>query len=198
MGDADEKRRGKRTRNWALVVYPESAPENWQQILEDLKMPVLISPLHDKDLNPDNTPKKPHWHVLLLFESVKTWEQVNEEIAKPLNAPSPEKVQSPKGYARYLIHMDNPEKVQYEQSEIKALGGADISELLKPTSASRHAMLREMRAFIREHNVTEFCDFMDYCDVNHPDDWSVLLDDNSAYIIGQYIKSARNKINRDM
>ena len=38
-----------RTRNYATVVYPESAPEGWQSILEDQFVSAFISPLHDCD-----------------------------------------------------------------------------------------------------------------------------------------------------
>ena len=38
-------------------------------------VPAFISPLHDKDMNPTNEPKKPHYHVIITFDSVKTTEQ---------------------------------------------------------------------------------------------------------------------------
>ena len=41
----------KRGRNWAIIVYTDSAPEDWEDIIK--KEPVVISPLHDKDVNPD-------------------------------------------------------------------------------------------------------------------------------------------------
>lgn len=40
-----------RTRNFATIVYPESAPENWKSILENEIVPALISPLHDKEFH---------------------------------------------------------------------------------------------------------------------------------------------------
>ncbi len=46
-----------RTRNFATVVYPESAPENWMRILEEHRVPALISPLHDKDVDADGKKK---------------------------------------------------------------------------------------------------------------------------------------------
>ncbi|MDU2191324.1 MAG: Rep family protein, partial [Klebsiella pneumoniae] len=45
----DAKRAG-RTRNFTTIVYPESAPENWLEILQQLFVPALVSPLHDKDV----------------------------------------------------------------------------------------------------------------------------------------------------
>ena len=40
------------------MVYPESAPENWREILDETRMRWIESPLHDRDINPDGTPKK--------------------------------------------------------------------------------------------------------------------------------------------
>ncbi|HBM8385896.1 TPA: replication protein, partial [Enterococcus faecium] len=30
------KTKDERTRNWTFVVYPESAPENWREFLDEL------------------------------------------------------------------------------------------------------------------------------------------------------------------
>ena len=38
-------------RNWAFVVYPESAPSDWIEQLQQRGVVGAISPLHDKDLN---------------------------------------------------------------------------------------------------------------------------------------------------
>lgn len=46
-----------RKRNWVFVVYPESAPENWREQLKEMLVPGFISPLHDKDVNADGSPK---------------------------------------------------------------------------------------------------------------------------------------------
>ena len=52
-----------RTRNFATVIYPESAPSDWKEILNQEFIPAFISPLHDRDTNPTGEPKKPHYHV---------------------------------------------------------------------------------------------------------------------------------------
>ena len=44
-------------RNWTIVCYPESLPKDWKDILRESGLQVAISPLHDKDLNPDGTEK---------------------------------------------------------------------------------------------------------------------------------------------
>ncbi|WP_438765663.1 Rep family protein, partial [Enterococcus sp. AZ186] len=91
-----KKTKDDRTRNWTCVIYPESAPENWREILDDMCIPWVESPLHDKDVNPDGEIKKSHWHVLLMFGSNKSYEQV-KEITSKLNAPNPQKCANARG-----------------------------------------------------------------------------------------------------
>jgi len=193
---AREKTRGHdRTRHWTFLVYPESAPENWRDVLDDLHIPWVESPLHDKDTDPDGEIKKEHWHVVLMFDNVKSFEQI-KAICDGLNAPIPQKCHSAKGAVRYMAHMDNPDKFQYPVSEIKAHGGADLAELLKPTSAARYQLIKEMIAYIRTEGVTEFVEFADYASAERFDDWFPLICDNSAFLIREVINSNRNKRER--
>ena len=47
--------------------------------------------------------------------------------------------------------------------------------------------------YIRSAGITEFQDLMDYAADVHYDDWFPLLCDNSAYVVGLYIKSQRHR-----
>lgn len=182
-----------RTRNWTFLVYPESAPENWRDILDEFHIEWVESPLHNQDVNPGTGElKKEHWHVLVMFEGKKSHEQV-AELIKPLKGPSPQMVPSVKGLVRYMAHLDNPEKAQYNKSEIIGHGGADVMELLKPSSASRYELLREMMNYIRENHITETADFVYMAADERPDDWFPLLADNSLYLIDTVIRSERNR-----
>ena len=40
-----------RTRNYACVVYPESAPKHWISILDSFHVASFISPLHEHDVD---------------------------------------------------------------------------------------------------------------------------------------------------
>lgn len=186
-----------RARSWTFVLYPESAPENWRSIIDDQHIQWVESPLHDKDINPDGTPKKPHWHILLIFEGKKSYEQI-KEITDKLNAPIPQKTASARGLVRYMVHMDNPEKFQYNVSEIIGHGGADVSELLRPSSTERYSMIREMISFVRENNIVEFQDLMDYAASQRFEDWFPMLCDSSSYVMSCYIKSSRNRLQKPM
>lgn len=182
-----------RTRNWTIVLYPESAPENWREILDDMHIEWIESPLHDKDINANGETKKAHWHILLMFGGVKTYEQV-KEITDKLNAPIPERCHNSKAMVRYMAHLDNPDKAQYSVSDIKAHGGVDLAEMLRPSSSERYTLIGDMLSYIRANNVVEFQDLMDYALANEFDTWFPLLCDNSAFVVGQYIKSQRYRL----
>ncbi|MEL1068170.1 Rep family protein, partial [Campylobacter coli] len=69
------EKRDTRTRNWTFFVYPESAPENWRDVLNEMHIPWIESPLHDKDVDSNGELEKAHWHILILFASKKSYEQ---------------------------------------------------------------------------------------------------------------------------
>lgn len=185
-----------RTRNWTIVLYPESAPSNWRDILDDSHIEWVESPLHDEDLNGDGEKKKPHWHILLLFGGVKSYEQVCEFIA-PLNCPIPQRCHNAKSMVRYMAHLDNPDKKQYDIAGIISHGGVDIADLLRPSSAERYSIIRDILCHVRDSDITEFYELLDYAAEFHYDDWFPLLCDNSAYIVNQYIKSNRERRIKD-
>lgn len=190
-----EKSRGhERTRNWACVIYPDSAPENWREILDESQIEWIESPLHDSDINPDTAElKKAHWHILLFFGGVKSYEQV-VEFLKPLNCPAPQRCHNAKASVRYMAHLDHPDKHQYRVSEIKAHGGVDLAELLRPNSSERYTLIAEMIAYCRENNITEYADLLQVAKDEHFDDWFPLLCDSASYVMTCYLKSARYKV----
>lgn len=180
-----------RIRNWTFILYPESALDNWRQILDDEHIPWIESPLHDMDVNADGELKKAHWHILLLYGGKKSYEQV-QAVTERIKGTIPQKVSSSKGCVRYMAHLDNPEKYQYSKSGIIAHGGIDLAEYLKPTSSSRYSLIGEMIDYVREYRIVEMRDLIDHAREKRFDDWFPLLCDNSAYIMEQYIKSMRN------
>lgn len=188
-----EKSRGHdRTRNWCCVVYPESAPANWQNYLDDYHIQWIESPLHEFDSNPTGELKKPHFHVILCFDGPKSYEQICE-IIRPLNCPIPIRCNSLKGAVRYMAHLDNPEKFQYSLDDIVPHGGIDIADILRPTASERYAVLRDMQLYCSQNDITEFADLLDYACSEHFDDWYPILCDNSAYVMTCYLKSRRFK-----
>ena len=181
-----------RTRNWVFIVYPESAPENWRTVLDETTVEWCESPLHDKDTNDDGSHKKDHIHVLMMYESVKTYEQVRE-VTQLINAANPQRCLSKKGSVRYFAHLDNPEKYQYNLTDIVAHNGFDVSEVLKPSNTERYYILKKMLQYIRDNKVMDYCDLVDFAMDNELDDWFEILADRNTFFINSYITSNREK-----
>ncbi|MDF7683839.1 replication protein [Lactobacillus sp. ESL0679] len=189
----EKEKKERRSRKWTLVIYPDSAPENWRQVISNMHVAWIESPCHDKDKNPDNTVKKAHWHILLMFGSDKSFRQI-KEIADELNAPIPQPCRNVVGMVRYFAHIDNPEKHQYKPSDIVGHCGADPQQYLETASqkkADRYKRIKDMMDFVDDQGITEFADLLRYARVKHFDDWFQSLCDDSAFVMGQYVKSVR-------
>lgn len=181
-----------RTRNWAFIVYPESAPLNWEKMVDETHIPWVKSPEHNMDCDSNGELKKPHWHVMLFFDSVKDYAQV-KEISDMCNGASPEKVNVVSAYFRYLCHLDDPDKFQYSVSDIEYHCGADPADFLKPSASERYQYIGEMMSYIRDNDIIEYSDFSLYCLEYHFDDWYPLLCDSCTYVISEFIKSNRHR-----
>lgn len=192
MGDKASNK--SRTRNYATCVYPESAPSNWKEILAEELVPAFISPLHDKDINPTGEPKKPHHHVILMFDSLKTKEQA-QAIFDKIGGVGCEVINSIRGYSRYLCHLDNPEKAQYSTDDVKALCGADYISVIG-LAIDRLKALDEMMDFCDQYNIVSFYKLCKYASV-HRSDWSRVLKESGTLYMKEFIKSRKWSIEND-
>lgn len=176
----------RRVRSWATVVYPESAPENWMEILGEKCIPVMISPLHDFDLNPTGEAKKPHYHVLFNFEGKKSYDQVMEFVSL-IAGVGLEPVGSTRGYARYLCHLDNPEKAQYRPQDVKCYGGADYMSIIG-LAIDKYVAIGEMMDFCDSNGIRSYASLMRYARDQRMD-WFRILCDCGTMVIKEYLKS---------
>ena len=143
-------------RHWCFVLYPESAPENWREILNRSGMPWSKSPLHAFDLNADGGRKKEHYHMILVWENSTTYAAVKRFTHGTLNATVPQVLHSPVGYYRYFTHMDNPEKYQYDAAEIESGNGFDIADYAKMTKQQKLEMHMRLTQMILDNNIRDY------------------------------------------
>ena len=204
----------KRFRNFCFLVYPESAPENWKDILDDMHIPMLISPLHDKDTKPDGEPKKPHHHIMLMFDGKKSYEQFCD-IADQVGGvyPHAEDLKAPEqiysffylkqwvindvgSYARYLCHLDNDDKVKYNPEDVVSLGGVDYFDIISIVS-DKYACISQMIDFIKDNGITDYIDVLTYAKDNNYM-WFRVLCDCGSYVILNACKSNKFKFDSKM
>ena len=177
-------------RNWAFVLYPESAPDNWKELLQQTGLGIAISPLHDKDLNADNTIKKPHYHIILIYDGPTTYNNVRS-LTESLNQPIPQPLEQVRGYYRYLTHKDNPEKYQYDEKDIITYNGFNIKDFVELTSSEIMAIKKQLQIFIRDNNITDYSILMDVLLDNEMSNMYEVAS-NHTYFFDKYITSYRN------
>lgn len=185
----------KRSYYWAFIGYPESLPENFESILSDFHIKILQSPLHDKDLKEDGSGdyKKPHYHFMILFDSLKTYEQAKTVSDAVNGAMLPAPLESKNGYIRYLIHFDNPEKTQYEREEIRSYSGAVVDiEPAFENEVSDDILLGQIFTFCSFNNISEYCDLVNYC-IKYRRDWYRVIVHKNTYAVCAYVKSIKHR-----
>lgn len=181
-------------RNWAFVAYPESLPKDWKEQLQKSGVQCAISPLHDKDFNADGTPKKPHYHIILVYGSPTTYNNVKSFTNGTLGQSIPQPLEQVRGYHRYLTHEDNPEKAQYSKSEIQYINGFDIRDFVEMTKSEVNKYKCEILDFIADNGICEYADLLlmlRYGGEATADLLEVAM--NHTILFSQFIKSLKYK-----
>jgi hypothetical protein len=209
-----EKKSSVKKRNWAFFVYPTkeqlealgsnydgsdgygTVPNDWKQRLQLSGLQYAISPLHDKDLLEDGSgkTKKPHYHVIVVYGSPTTYNNV-KSLTDSLNSPIPQALEQVKGYYRYLTHKDNPEKCQYDDKEIVTGGGFNIADFIELSKSEVSEIKFKLQSLIREQDMTEYEQFMDYVQDNFD---RTVYDVASSHTIffNTYLRSRRYRVGR--
>lgn len=185
----------KRGRNWVFVIYKDSLPEGQPSaLLDELAVPYFLA-WHDSDVSADGEPKKEHGHLILMFDGNKSYKQVCE-IADTLNSPKPKRIENLRSMARYLCHLDNPEKAQYLVEDVEQGYGADYIKIINLTE-NRYALIRDMVAWVEDNDCRYYSDLFNYCAI-HNDMWFRALCDNCREDLYRYIYSRATKKRDEM
>lgn len=180
-----------KARYWASVGYPESLPENWKEKLRETGLQVAISPLHDKDLNPDGEEKKIHYHFIFAYEGPTTYNNV-KNLCDEFNMTIPIKLESIRGMYRYHIHLDNPEKYQYDDRDRTLLNGFDSNSVNELTKIEVNKIVKQILTFVIENDIIEYSDLLQ---ILLESDETNMLDvaTNKTLLFDGFIRSRRNK-----
>lgn len=182
----------KKGRNWAFVVYPDSLPKNYEEIIQNLGLPMAWSPLHDKDIDPTGEPKKPHYHVICYYENTTTYKNVKENVTDVLNGTIPIKLESMVGMYRYHLHLDNPEKYQYDDRLRTFYNGFDVAKVSALTTTEVNKICKEIQDMIIKYHFSEYSELLDFLKDNELNDiYDVAM--NKSYFFNTYIRSRKTK-----
>lgn len=180
----------KKSHQWAFILYPESAPKDWLDILRNTYNNVVISPLHDKDKKEDGTPDKPHYHVMVVFNN-STSSTTVDDLSDNLNASRPIPISNAWNYYNYFDHNQVTGKAQYRHDAIVFLNGLTEYDIKTLSKDEERSMRFSILKFIKENHVCEFCDLVDGlmgedCDLA---DYAL----SHVLMFNTFITSSRNK-----
>ncbi len=185
-----EKEKEVKSKFWTAIVYEDSAPEDWRDIIKISGLRCAISPYHDKDINPTGEPKKPHWHIILCWDGPTTYNNARKFVQDELHTPIPKDLKSIRGMYNYFSHKDNPEKAQYDESLIEHLNGFCLAEFVELTRGEVNEAIKRTFAIIREAEITEFSGLLDFLEDNgYGDEWDVAK--NNVCLFNTYLTSRR-------
>lgn len=112
----------KQSRTFSVILYQDAENYCCDEVLANCAeyFDEWAYILHDKDLTEDGTPKKNHYHVVGRLSGSRSPSTVANKIGVPANY-----VECKKGYTfkkgvRYLCHLDNPDKFQYDSGLISS------------------------------------------------------------------------------
>lgn len=108
-----EEENQKRVRMFSILLYEDSESYNYNDTIAYLRSMGQFAYIKH---NPESNEKKSHTHFLLKCPNAKTFDTLSKKTGIPIN--HIESVRSERFMIRYLIHYDNPEKIQYNLSDI--------------------------------------------------------------------------------
>lgn len=189
----------KRSRYWEIMLYPDSLPDNWKEIITSWYLQACLSPLHDKDKWEETTQdhqkgdyKKSHYHLMLCFGNTTTYKNVLA-YAEELNTKQIRAISSSRGAYDYWTHKNNPEKAQYEEKEMLYFGGFTKENCIAYTESEIEAIKRSIISIINNQKITEYATIYDYLNKNEMYECCAVLSHNTIFY-NAYIKSKKYSI----
>jgi len=173
-------------RNFTFILYPDSLPEGWVELLESLYIPMAISPLHNKDprevkdifelndeeielLNRGMLLKKPHYHVMYCAPNPVTVDSVRNKIKRKLGDKTVSHVEiidTVEGCYKYLTHESKEairlKKPIYEKKDIKLISNFDIDRYITLDDMQKKDLFNAIIRAIIDNKLENILDLTDY------------------------------------
>lgn len=170
-----------KSRYFTFLLYPdgEGFPNDWEERLEKIGVPIAISPLHDKDKNKNRSFKKSHYHGIYIANNPVTAESVRAKLRAVLSSEDMEckavaKVQvvyeSIESVYLYLTHESKDaikkNKYRYDKSDIKHISNFDIDRYIVIDVETKNQVLKILLKIIRAYSIPNILDLHDFVEEN--------------------------------
>lgn len=180
-------------KSFSFLVYPENAKKNWVETLASTVRQFAISPLHE----PDEEVAKPHYHVIYQHPGNVTMESFLNVIPDEVKeiAANGYFIPVDRNYQRYLCHLDQPEKQQFDGNPyelIEVLNGFPLDLHKELTASEKRELRKRVYAFTREYEFVEYADLLDaLADKNMWDEFEFAF--NHTIALNGYLKSNKGR-----
>ena len=184
------------------IVYLDSAPESWIEVLRDSLRQYLISPLHEPDPIEDFETgaikvKKPHFHIMYAHGNSITAKAARDIFPEWVVLPPSDfafMVGSYRNLSRYFVHLDQQDKQQFKgkpEQNLTILNNFPLDLSKELTKSEKRQLKIELWNFVRQNNITEFAELLDALgDMQEWDMFEMAFDSQSK--IEGYIRSQRH------
>lgn len=165
-----EKRPSLIKRCWKGVIYPDSSGFDWkcenrkkviQDLVESLEdnvpVPLLLSPIHDKDLLKSGEPEKEHIHFILAFSGRKKYGEALA-LMEPYGVKILKAVDDLPRDEKYMCHLESKveRKYHYPIEELIPINGYQCKYLGERQEENDFKYLHNL---IEENGIILFADF---------------------------------------
>lgn len=195
----------KKSKYFCCVLYPDSSTYCVDKVIKSLAeehLTFAVSPIHDRDIEDDGSLKKAHYHLLLAYSSATTLNNIRawfNSCGLPESELHSVRVcASAVGYFRYLTHKDNPEKIQYDESDIRVFNDSDeLFKKFSKTSCERVDDLVRIFQIVDELKTISFHTLIQYLMLNERDLFKMLTSSSAlAICVKDYQRSLEYDLKR--
>ena len=187
-----------KSKYFCAILYPDSSTYDADKLIKALAAEHLtfaVSPIHDRDVEDDGSSKKAHYHLLLAYSSATTLNNIrgwfNACGMPESDLHSVRVCASGVGFYRYLTHKDNPEKVQYDDNDIRVFNDSDeLFYKFSKTASDKIDDLVRIFQIVDELNTISFHCLIQYLMLNERDLFKLLTSSSAlAICVKEYQRS---------
>lgn len=190
------------------LIYEDSAPADYEQQLKDSLRQWLLSPWHTPDPVEDmesgalKTLKR-HRHVLYCHGNTISAKAAREIMPEWLVLPPTDAgftVGSYRNLSRYFLHLDQPDKEQFEgkpETNLTILNNFPLDLSKELTKSEKRQLKIQLWNLCRSNSITEYAELMNLLGDTQEWDMFELAFDSQSKIEG-YIRSNRHSWKKEI
>lgn len=170
-----------KSRFFTFLMYPDADgfPEDWEERLERIGVPIAISPLHNQDKAKGGGFKKAHYHGIYIANNPVTSESVRNKLRAVLSSKEFECKaisyvqvihESVESVYLYLTHDSKDAikkgKFRYNKADIKHINNFDIERYITIDIETKEKVFRTIIKLVKHNRISNIVELDDFIEEN--------------------------------